>query len=92
MKAPVQKIPATTPLATLHQHGAWSPLMRCRWSTLEARSSASSATRRSERPLRRSRTAHGATTALTTLLDLGEVYWSGLFSAIEVLAEGGTNA
>lgn len=92
MKTAVQKVPATMPLAKLHQHGAWSALDAL--PVVDARGAFLGVIR--HKALRAapqaSRTAHGSTTALTALLDLGEVYWSGLFSAIEVLAEGGTNA
>lgn len=37
------------------------------------------------------RVAPGPTTAVSTLLDLGEAYWSGLFSAIEGLASIGSD-
>jgi len=89
MKTPVQKVPATTPLAVLHQHGAWSafdalPVVDSRDAFLGViRHKALRAAPRvsTDRP--------GRATALTTLLELGEVYWSGLFSAIEVFAAGG---
>ncbi len=88
MNSPVQKVPATTPLAALHQHRAWSafdalPVVDARDAFLGVirhkvlRSASHASTDRL-----------GPTTALTTLLDFGEVYWSGLFSAIEVLATG----
>ena len=91
MKTPVQKAPAATPLAALQQHGAWSaydalPVVDSRGAFLGViRHKALRAAPQA------SRTTPGSTNALTTLLDLGEVYWSGLFSAIEVLAEGGAS-
>jgi magnesium transporter len=91
MKTPVQTVPAATPLAVLHRHGAWAafdalPVVNSRAAFLGViRHKALRAAPQT------SRIAPGPTTALTTLLDLGEVYWSGLFSAIEVLAEGGAN-
>ncbi len=89
MNAPLQKVPATMSLAILHQHGAWSafdalPVVDARGAFLGV---IRHKTLRASPPT--SRKAPGPTTALTALLDLGEVYWSGLFSAIEVLAEGG---
>ena len=92
MKSPVQKVPATTPLTMLHQHGGWSafdalPVVDARGAFLGViRHKALRAAPHA------SRVAAGPTSALTALLDLGEVYWLGLFSAIEVLAEGGANA
>jgi magnesium transporter len=89
MNAPLQKVPATMSLAILHQHGAWSafdalPVVDARGAFLGViRHKALRASPQT------SRKVPGPTTALTALLDLGEVYWSGLFSAIEVLAEGG---
>lgn len=87
MKTSVQKVPATTPLAVLHQHPAWSsfdaiPVVDALGSFVGViRHKALRATPQAPRM------PAGPTTALTALLDLGEVYWSGLFSAIEVLAE-----
>lgn len=92
MTTTVQKLPATTPLAVLHQHGAWSVFDAL--PVVDSRNAFLGAIR--HKALRAaphvSKTAVGPATALTALLDLGEVYWSGLFSAIEVLAEGGANA
>jgi magnesium transporter len=91
MKTPVQKALAVTPLAVLRQHGAWSaydalPVVDSRGAFLGV--IRHKALREAPQA---SKTAPGPPTALTTLLDLGEVYWSGLFSVIEVLAEGGAN-
>ncbi|MCW8985394.1 MAG: CBS domain-containing protein [Thermoanaerobaculales bacterium] len=91
MRTPVQRIPAATPLAVLQQHAAWSafdalPVVDARGAFLGViRHKALRAAPQTRRM------APGPTTALTALLDLGEVYWSGLFSAIEVLAEGAAN-
>jgi Mg/Co/Ni transporter MgtE len=85
------KIPATTPLAVLHQHGAWSTLDAL--PVVDARDTFLGVIRHKSlrASLRSPKTLYRPTTALETLLDLGEVYWAGLFSAIEVLAESGTH-
>ena len=88
MKAPVQRIPATAPLATVHQHKSWSdfdalPVVDGRIAFLGVIRHKALRT-----APRTSRAAAGPTPALTALLDLGEIYWSSLFSAIEIFAEG----
>lgn len=89
MAAPVQRVPATTPLATVHQHKAWSDFDAL--PVVDGRNAFLGVIRHKalRTAPRTSRAAAGPTPALTTLLDLGEIYWSGLFSAIEVFAEGG---
>ena len=91
MRTPVQKIPAATPMAVLQQHAAWSAFDAL--TVVDARGAflgviRHKALRAAPQPRRM---APEPPTVLTALLDLGEVYWSGLFSAIEVLAVGSAN-
>ncbi len=90
MKTRIQSITAADSMAVVHQHGAWADLDALpvvddhgafigviRHKMLRAAPSPS-------------RGAAGSETAMSALLDLGEVYWSSLFSAIEALSTVGS--
>lgn len=88
----LQTIPASAPLAFVHEHVAWSdhdvlPVVDARGAFLGViRHKTLRAT-----PVR-SRLDSGPNTALTALLDLGEAYWSSLFSAILTLSSSRSGA
>lgn len=89
MKAPVHTITSSAPLNTIHRHGAWSTLDAL--PVVDGRGALVGVIR--HKALRAAGPpvmAGGPTSAVKTLLDLGEVYWSGLYSAIEALAEDGS--
>lgn len=89
MNARVQTVPATTSVAGLLGHNAWStfdalPVVGARGVFLGVIRHKSL---RSKPGVKAGTPA--SATAVTALLDLGEVYWSGLFSAIETFASAG---
>jgi hypothetical protein len=90
MNPRVQSLNATDPLATVHKHGAWADLDAL--PVVDARGAFVGIIRhKSLRASPRSMPgAPGPTTAVSAMLDLGEVYWLGLFSAIEKLASVGS--
>ena len=90
MHAPVQSVSATTPLAGLLEHGAWSTLDAL--PVIDGRGAFLGVIRHKSlraKPEMSVRVPEPAT-ALSALLDLGEVYWTGLFSAIETVATAGS--
>lgn len=89
MRTRLQTVAADAPLAGLANHSAWSmfdtlPVVDSRDTFIGI------IQHKSLRTLPQiSEGEAGSRTAVTALLDLGEVYWSGLFSAIEALASIG---
>jgi predicted transcriptional regulator len=88
----LQTIPASAPLALVHEHVAWSdhdvlPVVDPRGAFIGViRHRTLRAT------LLRPGLDSGPNTALTALLDLGEAYWSSLFSAILTLSSSRSGA
>lgn len=88
----VQTLPASAPLVLASEHVAWAdhdalPVVDGRGAfvgVIRHRTLRSS--------LQRTRLDAGPNTALTTLLDLGEAYWSSLFSAILTLSSSQSGA
>ena len=90
MKTRVQSVNATDPMATIHDHRAWADLDAL--PVVDARGAFVGIIRhKSLRASPRSTPGPpGPRTAVSAVLDLGEVYWSGLYLAIETLAAVGT--
>lgn len=89
MSPRVQAISATAPLAGLLNHSAWFaldvlPVVDDRGAYVGVvRHKSLRASPQGSKP------ASGSPTAVSALLELGEVYWSGLFSVIDALASPG---
>lgn len=89
MTTSLQKVPAATPVVELHQLAAWSTLDAL--PVVDAQGTFLGVVRHKALRAIQPPAAgpYKPATALETLLDLGEVYWTGLFSAIELLTESG---